>query len=300
MILKHPKTEQAFLLVTNYAFDNPYHGTRRTARSIKAIVVHHTAGSTAGDLSILRGRTTRKVSVKYLVADPSDGNYRDSAGRLIIWQLLAHDVIGWSIGETTGTYGWVENANSDSIEISNLGTGSDAFERDQIEAVEALIAFEEDRCGRELAVFGHREVSPGRKIDPYKSFPLVEVKDLAAWHKVGMETLVERTHAAIAITDLGDKTFRGELKALAAKWDDTLIEAATQVLVHTSLGPDADAFIAYARARGLSETSITVDGPSVGTMVVRNAGIPAPIDTVCIAELAAAKVIIAKVKSAIG
>ena len=187
-VIKHPKTGQEFLLDTQYAGDNPFHGAvRSSAKARKYIVVHHTAGNTAGDLLVLRGRSGVHVSVKYLVSDPGDGAYRDSNKRLVIWQLLNDEVIGWSIGATTGTYGYVENANSDSIEISNLGTGKDVFEAEQVAAVEALIAYEEKRVGAEVSVFGHREVAPGRKVDPHTDFPLDKVQDFAAWVHPGTE-----------------------------------------------------------------------------------------------------------------
>ena len=104
----------------------------------------------------------------------------------------------------------------------------------------------------------------------------------------GEETAVQATHAAITIADLGDKTHRAALKALAVTWQDSIVETATQVLVHAALAKDADAFIAYAVKHGLSASSITVDGPSHATMVVRSKGLPAPIDIECAAQLALA------------
>jgi len=189
IILTHPKTGSEFWLDREYEYSNVYNGGRRMdPKQRVAIVVHHTAGSTAGDLRVLSGYTAAHVSVKYLVADPSDGDYRDKDGRLTIWQLLPDDIIGWSIGNSTGEWSHIRNWNSDSIEISNLGNGADVFEEDQREAVETLIAYEENRLGQELLVLGHRETSPGRKPDPHRDFRLDEVKDFAEWHHVGMDT----------------------------------------------------------------------------------------------------------------
>src|SRR5512133_1371372 len=168
-VIANPRTGTEFFIDTTYAWDTAYHsGKRRDPKSRKYIVVHHTAGSTAGDLKVLRGDTGIRASVKYLVPDPQEGDFTDGAGRFVIYELLPNDVIGWSIGTSTGTYAYVTNANSDSIEVSNRGDGSDPFEAVQVEAVEALIAYEEHRLSQELEVFAHYQTSPGRKVDPYR------------------------------------------------------------------------------------------------------------------------------------
>jgi N-acetyl-anhydromuramyl-L-alanine amidase AmpD len=178
-VIKHPKSGREFFVSEDYKTDNHFHGiTRPDPKRRKYLVVHHTAGNTAGDLAVLRGKTGIEVSVKYLVADPQDGKYRDGKKRLIIYKLLRNDVIGWSVGATSGPYGYVTNANSDSIEVSNRGDGKDPFEPEQIEAVEALVAYEERRLGQELTVFAHKEIAPRRKYDTHKSFPLARIK---AW-----------------------------------------------------------------------------------------------------------------------
>lgn len=190
LVIRHPRTGREFLLNRQHMLDNPYHGARRRdPKTRRFIVVHHTAGNTAGDLSVLRGKAKRQVSVKYLVADPADGNYRDDKGRLIVYQLLKDDVIGWSVGKTTGKYDHVTNANSDSIEISNRGDGKDVFETQQLEAVEALVAFEESRLGQNLDVLSHADIAPGRKNDPHKSFDLARVK---AWAKAVLKGVLPR------------------------------------------------------------------------------------------------------------
>lgn len=180
-ILKHPQTGREFFVVTEYINDNKYHGVKRAnPKTRKYLVAHHTAGSTAGDLAVLRGKTSIKVSVKYLIADPQDGDYKDSKGRLYIYMLLPHDVIGWSVGKTNGTYAYVNNSNSDSIEVSNRGNGNDTFEGIQVEAFEAIVAYEERRLEQDVTVFAHKEIAPARKNDTHKSFPLARVK---AWAK---------------------------------------------------------------------------------------------------------------------
>lgn len=180
-IIKNPGTGREFVVDTSFVAENRFHSGRRSVpANRKHIVVHHTAGNTPGDLAVLRGATGRRVSVKYLVPDTQDGSYLDPHGRLRIFQLLPDDVIGWSIGNSTGALAHVTNATSDSIEVSNLGTGADEFENLQVEAVEALIAFEEARLDQELNVYAHFETSPGRKVDPYKTFPLQRIKAFAA------------------------------------------------------------------------------------------------------------------------
>lgn len=183
--IRHPRTGRLFVIDRSFIGDNTYHGvTRAKPTSRRYIVVHHTAGSTAGDLRVLRGKTDREVSVKFLVPDPEDG-HRDSEGRLRLYQLLRDDVIGWSIGATTGPNGEVENTNSDSIEVSNRGDGSDEFEAEQTEAVEALIAWEERRLDQDLSVFGHRQVAPGRKVDPHPGFDLGRVQGFSRFARRG-------------------------------------------------------------------------------------------------------------------
>lgn len=192
-VITHPETLQRFWLDTGYVNDNKYHGGRRSnPRDRRTIVVHHTAGSTPGDLAVLRGKTATRVSVKHLVPDYGDASYTHD-GMPIIYQLLPDDMIGWSIGTSTGKYAYVTNSNSDSIEVSNLGTGKDPFEKMQILAVEALIAYEERRLDQDLLVLGHRQTSPGRKPDPHVDFPLSEVVKFADWVKEG--DVPSRTYA---------------------------------------------------------------------------------------------------------
>lgn len=100
----------------------------------------------------------------------------------------------------------------------------------------------------------------------------------AIWDAVAEEEEVERTHIAITITDYGDVAHRSAITALAAKWQDLVIETSGSALVHAKAGEDADAFIAYAKANGLPASSITVDGASHETMVVRNVGKVPPVE----------------------
>lgn len=179
-VIKHPKTKREFFVCEDYKTSNPHHGIHRAnPKARKYLVVHHTGGNMSGDLAVLRGKTRIKVSVKYLVSDALDGKYRDGKKRLIIYKLLRDDVIGWSVGDTSGKYGYVTNMNSDSIEVSNMGNGRDPFEKEQVEAVEAIVAYEERRLGQDLTVFAHKEIAPRRKYDTHKSFPLLRIKEWA-------------------------------------------------------------------------------------------------------------------------
>lgn len=72
------------------------------------------------------------------------------------------------------------------------------------------------------------------------------------------------------VVDLGDPAHRSALRAIAAKYNDKLVEGAIAVAYHAAQGENADAYIAYTSTHGLEHHSDT--NGEAGRMVLRSAG----------------------------
>jgi N-acetyl-anhydromuramyl-L-alanine amidase AmpD len=179
------------------------------AGSIRAIVIHATAGRHPGDLGWLRkgGDERRPVSCHY---------YIDKAGR--ISQLVKDDDTAWHAGVSR----WMldghmrENLNSFSlgIELENLNSGRDPYPAAQIAATVALtrdLARRYDVPPNQLV--RHLDISPGRKTDP-AGFP---------WEAFVAQVYADQPAPAVAPeqqlrTHMRDLAYRVAGSALSATW----------------------------------------------------------------------------------
>jgi N-acetylmuramoyl-L-alanine amidase len=142
----------------------------RRGVDIDVIVLHHTgSNSVTVDLATLRRATGgNRVSAHYLIA-PSG----------TLYQLVSDDKVAWHAGVSSlrGVKVPSVNARSIGIEITNDGSGQTPFTEAQYLALEQLVPYlaRTYRVPKENIV-GHRDVAPGRKVDPADNFDWSRVR----------------------------------------------------------------------------------------------------------------------------
>lgn len=168
--------------IIKQSFKTPHHGGKLSGYN--GIVLHHTAGGNYGDFAVLNGQTSREVSVHFWIPDYADDNQYDKDGTFIIWQFLPLDTKGWHAGVAKDGLG---NSHTIGIELGNLGTLSDKFEKEQLEALDFLIKHIDRAKGKKAPIYSHAEVAlpKGRKSDPNPTtFPwLNNYKTYRSYHK---------------------------------------------------------------------------------------------------------------------
>jgi N-acetylmuramoyl-L-alanine amidase len=123
------------------------------------VVIHHTGDDSADDALRTLTDPLRAVSAHYLVA-------RDGT----IYQLLDERSRAWHAGKSR--WGALTDLNSASLGVELDNNGDEPFPPDQIDALLRLLEDLSARYRIPRANFlGHADVSPGRKVDPSRSFP---------------------------------------------------------------------------------------------------------------------------------
>ena len=134
----------------------------RGGADIDAIVLHHTASNNeAGDLATLTKKGT-DVSAHYLIGQ--DGQ---------IYHLVDDKMAAWHAGVSTlhGDTSPSVNARSIGIEITNDGSGKTPFTEAQYKALEKLVPYLAKTYDIPMKnIVGHKDVAPGRKVDPASNF----------------------------------------------------------------------------------------------------------------------------------
>lgn len=152
---------------------SPHHSRRRGAL-IDTLILHHTGSNNfRGDLRMLRGvYGPPKVSAHFLVAPD---------GRL--YQLVSDSRQAWHAGDSTlrGQTRPSVNARSLGIELTNDGSGRTPFTEPQYRTLEQLLVHLVRRYVIPVEnVLGHREVAPGRKVDPADNFDWARIRQALA------------------------------------------------------------------------------------------------------------------------
>jgi N-acetylmuramoyl-L-alanine amidase len=142
---------------------SPNFGSRGGA-DIDSIVLHHTASNnTAGDLATLRRPNgANSVSAHYLIGKNGE-----------IYQLVDDKMSAWHAGKSTlhGDTSPSVNARSIGIEITNDGSGKTPFTEAQYKALEKLVPYLAKTYDIPMKnIVGHKDVAPGRKVDPANNF----------------------------------------------------------------------------------------------------------------------------------
>ncbi|WP_395813266.1 N-acetylmuramoyl-L-alanine amidase [Archangium minus] len=134
----------------------------RNGADIDSIILHHTASNnTAGDLATLTKKGT-DVSAHYLIG--KDGT---------IYHLVDDKMAAWHAGKSSlhGDTSPSVNARSIGIEITNDGSGKTPFTEAQYRALEKLVPYLAKTYNVPMKnILGHKDVAPGRKIDPADNF----------------------------------------------------------------------------------------------------------------------------------
>lgn len=137
------------------------------------VVLHHTAGKYPSDMRTLQGLRGRKVSCHLYV------NRMGWAFQLLDTNLKGYHagVSKWTRHGETFSY---LNGHSIGIELENLDGNKHPYTRQQIQNLCLLVVPAIVKAHPILADpdrwVGHEQISPGRKIDPGKLFPWVDLR----------------------------------------------------------------------------------------------------------------------------
>lgn len=158
MATKPPNLDQSWLDKTRYK------GAAGANHPV-CIVLHATAGREAGDLAVLRGQTSREVSVHLYITKKG-----------IIHHLVSFNRPAWHAGASAWNGHVGLNDESIGIELENLNDGKDPYPEAQLDALDNALAWIDALRGDELAIVTHAAVATpkGRKSDPYR---FVELPD---------------------------------------------------------------------------------------------------------------------------
>lgn len=152
---------------------------RKRVGVIDAIVIHYTGANTLESTLDWFRRPESQVSAHYVVG-------RD--GRVV--QMVKDEDVAWHAG--TSVLGTRTNVNNFSLGIELVGTADSGFTATQMDALLELVRWlvVKYRVTPERVV-GHRDIAPGRKIDPdgYR-----QQFDWARTREV-VRTALEGTHA---------------------------------------------------------------------------------------------------------
>lgn len=132
----------------------------RGGEEVSLIVLHHTgSASVVSDLATLRSSSSR-VSAHFLL--DRDGT---------IYELVNESESAWHAGKSNFRGRSNVNRYSIGIELCNLGDGVEPFTEQQYVSLERLLRYLVAKHGiASDHLVGHRDVSPGRKIDPADNF----------------------------------------------------------------------------------------------------------------------------------
>jgi N-acetylmuramoyl-L-alanine amidase len=136
----------------------------REGADIDAIILHHTASNNVqGDLRALtKPNGDKSVSAHYLIG--TDGT---------IYHLVDDKMKAWHAGVSSlrGDTTPPVNNRSIGIEITNDGSGKTPFTEAQYRALEKLVPYLAKTYDVPMKnILGHRDVAPGRKVDPADNF----------------------------------------------------------------------------------------------------------------------------------
>ncbi len=136
----------------------------RGGADIDTIVLHHTASNNVqGDLNALtKPNGDKSVSAHYLIG--KDGT---------IFHLVDDKMTAWHAGKSSlrGDTSPSVNNRSIGIEITNDGSGKTPFTEAQYRALEKLVPYLAKTYDIPMKnILGHRDVAPGRKVDPADNF----------------------------------------------------------------------------------------------------------------------------------
>ncbi|QRK13586.1 N-acetylmuramoyl-L-alanine amidase [Archangium violaceum] len=134
----------------------------RNGADIDSIILHHTASNNvSSDLATLTKKGT-DVSAHYLIG--KDGT---------IYHLVDDKMAAWHAGKSSlhGDTSPSVNARSIGIEITNDGSGKTPFTEAQYRALEKLVPYLAKTYNVPMKnILGHKDVAPGRKVDPADNF----------------------------------------------------------------------------------------------------------------------------------
>jgi len=152
-------------------------GSEARRSPIKALILHHTAGSLASSYDVLQGKkSSHRVGIHYLVTD-------EAKPRVIA--MVPETSAAFHAGKSAWRQFDGLNQSSIGIEIINLDGNVHPYAPAQKEVIAALCA---DILRRHpgiapTEVLAHSDIAVGRKIDPGLLFPWAELaaRNIGAW-----------------------------------------------------------------------------------------------------------------------
>lgn len=129
----------------------------------KFIVLHGTGGDRGGDLSVLRGLTSRQVSVQFYITQVGE-----------IFYLVSIDRVAWHAG--VSSYAGVTSLNDDSIGIELENRPGEKWTEAQLDSLDNVIRWIDNTLHKKLPIVTHKMVAMprGRKVDPTRFTSLTD------------------------------------------------------------------------------------------------------------------------------
>ncbi len=140
-----------------------------SANTIRAIVIHATAGSsTEGAVSVM---AARRASFHWLVADENEAAHGD-----FVWASAPERRAAWHVRNNCfhpDVYNGAKRVNDWSlgIEVVNAQSDGDEFSDWQLHATAGIVRYAWAKYPNLAYVVSHARLDPGRRTDPGSSFP---------------------------------------------------------------------------------------------------------------------------------
>ncbi|WP_045050548.1 N-acetylmuramoyl-L-alanine amidase [Chromobacterium violaceum] len=170
---------------------NSYRAIKGFNRRVRFLVMHYTAADFKRSIEDLA--VNGKVSVHYLIPDPTEKTYIDAGFKeLQIFNLVDESERAWHAG--VSYWAGRVNINDSSIGIENVNLAADhgdgiiflPYHEAQVKAIKSLALNILQRYPdiSPTNVVGHSDVAPGRKSDPGPLFPWQELykEGIGAWY----------------------------------------------------------------------------------------------------------------------
>ncbi len=169
---------------------NSYRNVKGFGHRVRFLVIHYTAADFKTSVTALTGD---KVSVHYLIPDPSEKTYSDAGFKeMSIFNLVDENERAWHAGVSSWAGRNGLNDTSIGIEIVNVATDIGGvftfppYHPEQIDAIKQLAINILQRYPdiSPVNVLGHSDISSGRKSDPGPAFPWKELyaAGVGAWY----------------------------------------------------------------------------------------------------------------------
>jgi N-acetyl-anhydromuramyl-L-alanine amidase AmpD len=193
------------LAINDCGAGTAYESSGRGVMSVKALILHATAGSASFDHRIFMGlEPGYQVSIHYYIL--KNGEIR---------QYVREQNTAWHTGDSSfhGINDFALNQSTIGVELENRNTGRDPYPEAQIDsAIELFVDLTTRHNIGRAWLARHRDISPGRKTDP-AGFPWAEFCDEVYGAAVSPVTLshIRQYHVVVKANVRTDKSRAGQI-----------------------------------------------------------------------------------------